>query len=239
MQLSAMAKAERLIQLMQHLRTLVPPILADRLAADLGVSVRTIYRDIDSLRAAGAIIDGEAGFGYTIIEDPALPPMLFSRDEMEALVLGLKEVREVGDPILAAAATNALAKLKACLPERMRLQFEHAVLTAKRFHQRPTITIDIAALRSAAREEKAIDVIYVDEREQRTVRRLLPLSIVFMDQVLVLLAWCKLRDDFRSFRIDRISDLNLCNESFRPRRVPLLRNYLVRLKNELENERSV
>jgi len=227
-----MSRSARLIQLMQLLRTAAPPVTADTLATELGISVRSVYRDIDTLRASGAVIDGEAGFGYTLEEDPALPPMLFSGDELEALVLGLREVMEVGDPILAGAAGNALSKIKACLPERMRLQFDHAVLHARRFHDRPAIAIDVAALRGAARDELVVDMDYVDMNGQPTSRHILPLAIVFMDQTLMLLAWCRLRADFRSFRVDRIQRLTVSDESFRPRRVPLLRDCLKRLDDE-------
>lgn len=227
-----MSRSARLIQLMQLLRTAAPPVKADTLATELGVSVRSVYRDIETLRASGAVIDGEAGFGYTLEEDPALPPMLFSRDEMEALVLGLREVMEVGDPILAGAAGNALSKVKACLPARMRAQFDHAVLHAKRFHDRPAIGIDVSALREAARDELAVDMDYVDVNAQSTSRQVLPLAIVFMDQTLMLLAWCCLRADFRSFRVDRIQHLTVLDNSFRPKRVPLLRDFLERLDAE-------
>ena len=224
-----MARSDRLLQLMQCLRTLPPPVQASRLAGELGVSLRTIYRDIEALRRSGALIDGAVGLGYTLQEDPALPPMMFSRDEMEALVLGLREVREVGDPVLAGAAGNALSKLRASLPARMRLEFEHAVLYAKRFVQRPEIAIDIAALRRAAREERAVEIDYIDQHGQETERSVLPLAIVYMDRALVLLAWCELRRDYRSFRIDRIREMAVTAQSFRPRRVSMLRDYLAEI----------
>ncbi|MEL6860534.1 MAG: YafY family protein [Pseudomonadota bacterium] len=226
-----MAKSDRLLQLMQCLRTFSPPVKAQALSDELGVSLRTIYRDIDSLRRSGALIDGEAGYGYTLQEDPALPPMMFSRDEMESLVLGLREVVQVADPVLAKAAENALSKLKASLPERMRAEFEHAVLYAKRFHCRPEISIDIEALRHATRSEYVIEIDYVDGDENRTLRTVQPLAIVFFDRSLVVMAWCELRKDYRSFRIDRIERMTVLERSFRPRRVPMLREYLDRLEN--------
>ena len=227
-----MSRSQRLLQLMQCLRSHTPPVRARTLAEELDVSVRSIYRDIGTLRASGAIIDGEAGFGYTLEEDPALPPMMFSQDEMEALVLGLGEVRAIGDPVLADAAHDALSKLKACLPDRMRRQLEHSILHVRRFHERPPITIDVSALRGAARDETAIDIAYTDEHGRRTERRVLPLSIVFMDQVLVLLAWCQLRQDYRAFRVDRIRSLRFSEESFRPQRVTMLRAFVKRLRQE-------
>ncbi len=158
--------------------------------------------------------------------------MMFSRDEMEALVLGLREVREVGDPVLAGAAGNALSKLRASLPARMRLEFEHAVLYAKRFVQRPEIAIDIAALRRAAREERAVEIAYSDQHGRETERSVLPLAIVYMDRALVLLAWCELRRDYRSFRIDRIRAMAVTARSFRPRRVSMLRDYLAKISED-------
>ena len=227
-----MARSDRLLQMMQCLRTLHPPVQASQLADELSVSIRTIYRDIDALRRSGALIDGEAGYGYTLQEDPALPPMMFSRDEMEALVLGLREVMQVGDPVLAKAASNAHSKLKASLPDRMRAEFEHAVLYAKRFYKRPEISIDIEALRAATRQEFVIHMRYRDEQNRPTQRDVLPLAIMFFDKALVLLAWCNLRNAFRSFRIDRIAHFDVTDQSFRPRRVGLLRTYLENLSEE-------
>lgn len=225
-----MAKSDRLLQLMQCLRTFPAPVKAHALSDELGVSLRTIYRDIESLRRSGALIDGEAGYGYTLQEDPALPPMMFSRDEMEALVLGLREVVQVADPVLAKAAENALSKLKASLPERMRAEFEHAVLYAKRFYCRPEISIDIEALRHATRNEQVLSIDYVDAEDNRTQREIQPLAIVFFDRSLVVMAWCEMRSDYRSFRIDRIIEMTVTDRSFRPRRVPMLREYLDRVE---------
>ena len=231
-----MAKSDRLLQMMQCLRTIAPPVKAQALSDELGVSLRTIYRDIETLRRSGALIDGEAGYGYTLQEDPALPPMMFSRDEMEALVLGLREVVQVADPVLAKAAENALSKLKASLPERMRSEFEHAVLYAKRFHCRPEISIDIEALRDATRNEEVIEIDYSDVDDNSTQRAIQPLAIVFFDRSLVVLAWCELRTAYRSFRIDRIVKMTRTERSFRPRRVPMLREYLDRLENSAPSE---
>lgn len=227
-----MARSDRLLQLMQCLRTLPAPVQASQLSVELGVSPRTIYRDIDALRLSGALIDGEAGYGYTLLEDPALPPMMFSRDEMEALVLGLREVVQVADPVLAKAADNALSKLRASLPARMRSEFENAVLYAKRFNCRPEISIDISELRIATREERVIAIDYGDVDGNQTQRDIQPLAIVFFDRSLVVLAYCELRQTFRSFRIDRIHKMTITERSFRPRRVAMLRDYLEQLNHE-------
>lgn len=225
-----MAKSERLLQLMQLLRLLSPPVQASQLAEELGVSMRTIYRDIDSLRASGAIIDGAAGYGYSLVEDTAMPPMLFNTDETEALVLGLREVIEVADPVLADAARNALAKLAASLPDRLSRQMQNSVLSAKRFHARPVISIDVAALRMAARNEQAVHIHYADAHGAQSERTIWPLSLVFMDHTLMLLAKCQLRQGFRAFRADRITKLDPTDQSFRPHRTSLLRDFLAELQ---------
>jgi len=106
-----MSRTHRLFQLMQTLRRLSPPVTASQLAGEMQVSLRTIYRDIDALRSLGAVIDGEAGFGFTLVEDAALPPLGFEDDELEALVLGLRDVAVIADPAFADAAQSALAKI--------------------------------------------------------------------------------------------------------------------------------
>lgn len=113
----------------------------------MDVSLRTIYRDIDSLRSLGAVIDGESGYGYTLIEDATLPPLGFDDEEIEALVLGLREVGQTVDPWLAQATGRALSKLKGRLPPSQAHRLEHAVLSACRFRERPKPGIDPRSLR--------------------------------------------------------------------------------------------
>ena len=221
-----MSRANRLIQLLHEIRLHRPPVTAAVLAQALDVSERTIYRDIETLRGSGARIDGEAGFGYTLTEDPALPPQMFSHAEIEALVLGLREVREVADPPLAKAAESALAKLRATLPDRLKSHLENSVLYAKRIRPRPDLIIDPAIIREAAWSEIALDIRYEDVNENITERRIYPLSIVFMDYSLVLIAWCCLRKSERAFRLDRILEVTQTEESFRPHRVRMLREAL-------------
>jgi len=224
------------MQLMQLFRSLSPPVRAQALADETGVSLRSVYRDIEALRSMGAVIDGAAGYGYTLIDDPALPPMSFSQDEIEALVLGLREVQAVADPVLADAAKNALGKLRASLPASQRHQLEHASLHSKRFHHRPEISIDVARLRAAIRAEKVIHISYSDQNKSTSARDVYPLGIVFFENTLVVASWCRLRQDFRIFRLDRIARFTETGESFRPKRVPLLREIFAKFKAESEAE---
>lgn len=229
-----MTRTHRLFQLMQLMRRLPAPVTASTLVDETGVSLRTIYRDIDALRGLGAVIDGEAGFGYTLIEDAALPPLAFSDDELEALVLGLREVTVIGDPALAEAAQTALSKLKARLPARQTHRLQHAVLDARRFVRPPQPSIDVKALRAATWDEATVFFGYEDGKGDITERNVDPLSIVFMQNAHMLLAWCHLRGDFRAFRLDRMRDLTLTGDNFRPRRVPMLRDFVAVMRAEAE-----
>ena len=224
-----MSRPERLFRLLNALRVLPKPVTAARLARETEVSDRTLYRDIESLRAGGALIDGAPGLGYTLTEDPALPPQTFSRIEMEALVVGLSDVRQRGHTQLAEAADAALAKIAATLPERLQRQILHATHMVYRYETPVKDTLDISDIRTACWDERAIDIDYRDANGIPTERRIYPLSIVYLDTGSALLAWCCLRQDFRKFRIERIEAFQPTDESFRPNRVRLLRDYLAQL----------
>lgn len=209
-----------------------PPVTAAQLADETGVSTRSIHRDVDTLRELGAIIDGAAGYGYTLTEDAALPPLMFEAEEIEALVLGLREVQAVGDPDLGAAATSALAKLGARLPPRQAHRLKNAVLTATRFVRPPAPGIHVRTLREATWTELEIKFCYTDAKGASTDRHVRPLSIVTMQSTHCLLAWCLLREDFRAFRLDRMATLEVTSQSFRPNRIPLLRACMDQVQTE-------
>lgn len=225
-----MPRSDRMFRLLDLFRRLPPPVTAARLAEETGVSMRTLYRDINSLRVAGARIDGEAGFGYRLTEDPALPPQMFDRLEVEALVLGLSDVAAYGDTALAEAARTALTKITARLPDRVAEQAAHAVSSVYRFDRDRAPDI-LAPLRQACWEERAVDIDYRDAEGARTHRRIWPLSVTFVEQRQVILAWCCLRQDFRKFFPERMDEVRGTPESFRPRRVPLLRAYIALLRS--------
>lgn len=229
-----MSRTVRLFQLMQTLRRLPSPVTAQTLADEMDVSQRSIYRDIETLRGLGAIIDGTAGFGYVLTEDAALPPMMFDDDEIEALVLGLREVQNIGDAVLAQSAENALRKLQARLPAKQAHRLKHAVLSTKRFRPIPTPTVDVAQLRSATWQERSIRFDYTDGKGAQTTRSADPLGIVYLDECHCLIAWCHLRDAVRVFRLDRMQDLHISDDSFRPRRVPMLKDAIAQIKASYE-----
>ncbi|MCY1642272.1 helix-turn-helix transcriptional regulator [Methylorubrum sp. SL192] len=225
-----MARTDRLFRLLHAMRVLPSPVTAARLAEETGVSLRSLYRDIDSLRAAGARIDGERGYGYRLIEDVALPPQTFDRTEIEALVLGLAEVCHMGDPALAQAAVSALAKVAATLPDRAEQHLLHAVSQVRRSEARFSKIPDMETIRAGCWREEALALRYSDKDGAVTERQILPLSIVYLDSKMTLLAWCCLREAFRMFRLDRIEEVRMAGTSFRPRRVTLLRSYLAELR---------
>ncbi len=230
-----MARPDRLLRLLDAFRRLPKPVTAARLALETEVSERTLYRDIETLRAGGALIDGAAGYGYTLTEDPALPPQMFSQLEVEALVLGLAEVRQAGDPALARAAETALSKITASLPERVQRQAVHAVQRTYRFERRPAAPANLADIRQACWDEMAVDIAYRDKNGQLTQRQILPLSVVFLDRTLMVLGWCCLRQDFRRFHLHQIEAFQVTLTSFRPRRVPLLREFIQRMQMAVQS----
>ncbi|MDK3020494.1 helix-turn-helix transcriptional regulator [Pseudodonghicola flavimaris] len=225
-----MAKTDRLFRLLHLIRGLTPPVTAARLAAAMEVSDRTIYRDIETLRAAGARIEGAAGLGYTMTEDPALPPQTFTQLEIEALVLGLSDVQARGDAPLAAAAADALTKITATLPERQQRQAVQAINLVHRFAQPAAPAIDITLLREASWAEEALEIRYRDNAGAVTNRRVHPLALAYLDNAVMLLGWCCLRRDFRQFKVTSILAVQRTGDSFRPHRVPLLRDYVARLR---------
>lgn len=225
-----MSRSDRLFRLLHLLRTSAPPVTAQHLASSAGVSLRSVYRDIEVLRAGGAEIDAERGYGYTLINDGILRPQGFTRLEIEAITLGMAEVRHMGDPSLAKAADAVLAKVAATLPSKAQEHMVHAISHVRRFNQRYAPLPAIETLREACWEERALVIDYADRHGVATHRTVWPLAVVYLEQTLVLLARCCLRDDFRMFLIERIQNVEPGTVSFRPRRASLLRRYLRELK---------
>ncbi|WP_134679452.1 helix-turn-helix transcriptional regulator [Paracoccus ravus] len=225
-----MSRTDRLMRLMDALRRLPAPVTAARLAQETGVSLRQLYRDIATLRAGGALIDGEAGVGYALTEDPALPPQSFSRLEIEALLLAVSGLRGLGDEVLSRAGEDAMARIIATLPES---QGRHAMHATMRLFRpvgatRPVPGVDMTLLRQSLWEEHSLVIEYLDLRDHHSRREIWPLGLSYSDQSVMLLAHCRLRDDFRVFHVPRIRLMERGATSFRPRRVALLREYLAK-----------
>ena len=200
-----MARSARLLALVQALRRHRRPVTAADLAFELDVSLRTIYRDIATLQAEGATIEGEAGFGYVLRDGFFLPPLMFDVDEVDALILGLRLVEARGDPELEGAAANALAKIAAVLPPPLADAPATSALLAGPGGS--GATDQLGTLRHAIRAERKLHLAYSDGKGRPTNRIVWPIAIGFFGQSEVLAAFCEMRNDFRHFRLDRMVDV--------------------------------
>ena len=220
-----MRRADRLFSIIQILRRR-RLTTANRLSSELEVSERTIYRDIADLVASGVPIDGEAGVGYILREGHDLPPLMFTPGEIEALVLGARIVAKWSDEELARTAADALAKIAAVLPDRLRDQIGQIALYAPDNHSREPLPREFAELRAALRDHRKIEFVYTNVLDGGVTRReVRPLAFLFYGAVWLMLAWCELRQDFRSFRLDRMSEIRI-SDPFKPERGKTLPDYI-------------
>jgi predicted DNA-binding transcriptional regulator YafY len=220
-------RADRLFEIIQLLRR-KPTVRARELAQALEVSERTIYRDIQDLVASGVPIEGEAGVGYVLKAGFDLPPLMFKEQEIEALVLGARIVESWADAELAAAATDAIAKIEVVIPERLRGYMANTALVAPPSNRVEPLSFDLAELRRALRNLFKVHFSYTDVIQQNTERTVRPLSLAYFGPVWILAAWCELRQDFRTFRLDRIEGFQVTTERFRPERGKTLHDFLKR-----------
>jgi predicted DNA-binding transcriptional regulator YafY len=207
-------RADRLFQIVQILRRR-RLTTARHLAESLEISERTVYRDIRDLAASGVPIEGEAGVGYRL-RGFDLPPLMFNREEVEALVLGARIVQSWTDPELARAASEALAKIEAALPRDRSHLVDGTPLFAPSDHWRVETAVDLPTLRQAIRDSRKLRFRYIDAGGTQSERTVRPLGLSFYGPVWILAAWCELRQDFRAFRVDRIQDLEVLPGSFSP-----------------------
>lgn len=226
-----MTKSERLLALLQLLREYRQPAKAETLAEKLGVSQRTIYRDIDSLRLQGADIVGEAGIGYVLRDGFLLPPLMFSIEEVEALILGSRWVTSHADSALREAAHQAMTKIQAVIPEAHRTRIGQNTLFTPLMSERcdsEKMSAHAAQVRQAIRNENPLVIDYEDGEKKLSQRTIYPFSLAFFDSIQVIGAWCKLREDFRHFRVDRIATMTRLNARYLPTRKQLFRQWQAR-----------
>jgi predicted DNA-binding transcriptional regulator YafY len=216
-----MSRAARLLDLIQALRRRRRAVPAGVLAEELGVSLRTVYRDIATLVAQGAPIEGEAGLGYVLQPGFLLPPLMFGEDEVDAVILGLRMVARRGDTVLERAADDALTKILAVLPPRMGdADLSSGLLVVGSGTGDPSPHLN--CIRRALREERKLWLRYTDKTDAATERNVWPVALGFFQEAEVLAAWCELREGFRHFRLDRIAEARLTDaRTPRPRRLLL------------------
>jgi predicted DNA-binding transcriptional regulator YafY len=210
-----MRRADRLFQIIQLMRRR-HVVTAAALARNLEVSERTIYRDIRDLVGSGVPIEGEAGVGYTLRKGFDLPPLMFTEDEVEAMVLGARVVSSWADPALARAAESALARVEAAVPDRLKQRLTGSRLYAPAFHVRPAVVAAMADMRAAVDSQRKVHMSYGDAQGAMTDRTVRPLGLFFWGGTWTLAGWCELRTDFRDFRLDRMLEYKVLDERFGP-----------------------
>ena len=224
-----MRRADRLFAIVQYLRGRRLTTAA-QLAQWLEVSERTIYRDVADLAGSGVPIDGEAGVGYRIHAGFDLPPLMFTFDEIDALVIGARFVEAWGGPALAGGARSAIAKIAAALPGDKRVALECSPLFAPGFFVDPKPGERMDALRQAIAGRRYADLDYRDADGKPAQRRVRPLALYFWGDAWTLAAWCELRQDFRNFRLDRVADVRCVEERFADEAGKRLEDFLRRMR---------
>jgi predicted DNA-binding transcriptional regulator YafY len=231
-----MRRADRLFQIIQVLRRARQPLTADAIAEELETSKRTIYRDIATLIGQRIPIRGEAGMGYVLERGFDLPPLMLTPDEIEAAVLGAQWVAGHADPALVRAAEDLIAKIADTVPERLRPFVLEPASRARPAWRREPELIDMARTRAQIHAGKKITLHYRDEQGRESRRTIWPIAVGYLEAVRLLAAWCELRNDFRSFRTDRVIDADYLDEKYPERREALRNKWRKSLVWELPKE---
>jgi predicted DNA-binding transcriptional regulator YafY len=205
-----MRRGDRLFEVIQHLRTASRPVTAARLAETLEVTVRTVYRDIAALQARRVPIEGAPGLGYVLRRGFDLPPLMFTLEEVEAIVVGARLLRRTGDLGLQQAAESVLSKITVILPQALREHLVAAPFFVSGHGAEASPVIDL----SAVRERRKIRLTYRDDKGHRTRRTVWPIAIAYYVQSTLIAAWCELREDYRHFRADRVMTATVLDEQF-------------------------
>ena len=223
-----MSRAARLLDLIEALRRHRRPVRGADLAGELGISLRTLYRDIATLQGDGVPVEGEAGLGYVLRPGFTLPPLMFDEAEVDALVLGLRFVERRLPELLGSKAESTLAKIEAVLPPG-RSSADVQLLVGPRSRAEAAC---LGPIRDAIRAEQSLDLAYRDAEGRETTRRVWPIAVGFFEVAEMLAAWCELRADFRHFRLDRIDRATPTGLRMGRRQRTLLAEW--RLKRETE-----
>jgi len=221
------SRAERLLKLVDVLRRYRRPVSGIVLAEETGVSIRTLYRDIASLQAQGAPIEGERGLGYVLKPGFMLPPLMFLEDELEALMLGSEWVASRAETNLGEAARRALGKIASVLPPDLNSFLQSCTLVPGPSVHVSADTIDLAEIRKTIRAERKVVVHYRDAKERETKRTIWPFALGYLDGARIIIGWCELRQGIRHFRADRISLISPTNIRYPRRRASLMKDWRV------------
>lgn len=209
-----MRPADRLFRIVEYLKARSQAVTANQLAEELEVSTRTVYRDIADLENSGVPIIGEAGVGYVLDRNYTLRPLVFDVEELDALALGAQMVQSWGDKELARSARRAIDKIKVILPDTLRKEILETAMFSLPSKSRTRINVDFPSLRRAIRARRFVEFAYKSLEGVDSNRRVRPLCLAFFGPVWLLSAWCETRNDFRNFRLDRMSRLKVSEERF-------------------------
>ena len=220
-----MRRTERLFQIIQILRSKRAPVTGRELAAELEISLRTLYRDMAELIAQRVPLRGEPGTGYVLDAGYDMPPLMLTPDELEAAVLGAAWVAKRGDPSLARGARDLIAKLSAAVPKALRPILLDAGLKPMSTKPIARDGFETAGMRSAIRDRRKVAIAYRDMDGGASERTIWPLFIAFMEEVRIVVAWCELRQDFRHFRTDRIYSIRVSDERYPGRHAVLVERW--------------
>lgn len=209
-----MRKASRLFEIIQILRVSRSPVTAADIAAQLEVTVRSIYRDIAALQAMRVPIAGERGIGYILRPGFDLPPLVFSVEETEAIVLGMALIERTGDRDLQKASERVVAKIAAAMPEPLRQAMTSRALHAWGGSAPAPEGAEFKSIRTAIRDEEKLSIGYRDEAGVRTSRTVWPLALIYYAGAAVVVAWCELRQAIRNFRMDRLESCSPTGDYF-------------------------
>ena len=209
-----MRKADRLFRIVEYLKARQQAVTAEKLASELEVSVRTIYRDVADLCSSNVPVIGEAGVGYMLDRNYTVRPLIFDVEELDALALGAQMVGSWGDRDIARAAKRAIDKIIAVLPPALRAEILQTALFASPSQAKELIKVDFSAVRRAIRTRHKITFHYKALNGNKTKRSVRPICLAFFGPVWLLAAWCETRKDFRNFRLDRMTRLVVSDESF-------------------------
>lgn len=229
-----MRRADRLFEIVQILRRARGPITAQDIAEELETSKRSIYRDIAALIAQRVPIRGEPSVGYVLERGFDMPPLMLAADEVDAAVLGAHWVATRGEPELARAAQNLIAKIETVIPERMRSLILEPTTSVAPVHTPRAERVNSSELRVAARTGHKVAIDYRDLDDVATERVVWPVLLGYRDAGRILAAWCELRRDFRYFRTDRMDSARVLPERF-PEQPTALR---IRWRKAMDKERE-
>ncbi len=209
-----MNKAERLFHLMSLLRSRRTAITAEQLAGKMEVSVRTVYRDIQALTLSGIPIEGEAGVGYLLQSGFQIPPLMFTNDELQSLLVGIRMVKAFTDPELGKAAQLAEDKIMSVLPDPLKAYAETQPYCIPVIDRDNALRETHLVIRKACEQQQKLVIDYSDEAKSRTSRVVWPLRLVGWGDRWTLLAWCELREAYRNFRFDRMQQMTVLDQTF-------------------------